>query len=597
MHKNINIKRTLKNINSYNLKYKKFFWVATLGSVFAILFQDILSPYVISRAFLKMQKAYSLHETLNFRYLLPYLILFSIFMLLGLITWRLQSYAAWRLEESVQRDLIIDAFNILEHKGQTFHANRFGGALVSQVNKYISGYEKLMDEFFWSIITGVVTLIGSLVVLGIVAFNFAIILLIIVIIYMIIMSKRIKHQLQFNKKVSISESKRTAELADAITNISNIRAFANEDFELRRFSKAANETEKNYKVLSFEVFKNEVTSHTLSNGFRVIAFAYGIFAVTSLHLNASILYLVISYAGGIVDRLWQFGRVLRGVNQGLSDSNEMLETFSVKNEINDPETPEESLIHRGDVKFTDVKFTHSENKHALFENFNAHIKQGEKIGLVGPSGSGKTTFTNLLLRIIDVDSGSITIDGQDIRDITQYDLRRAITYVPQEPVLFHRSIAENIGYGELDAKMESIIGVAKLANAHEFITKLPEGYDTLVGERGVKLSGGQRQRIAIARAMLKNSPILILDEATSALDSENEAKVQDALSRLIRSRTTIIVAHRLSTIKDVDRILVIKDGSILEEGSHNELIRKKGLYAKLWNRQSGGFVRNNKTED
>ena len=597
MRKQINIKRTLKNLNNYNRKYKKLFWIATLGSIFGVLFQDILAPFAISRAFLKMQSAYARHQYVNFGYLVPYVIAFTVFMILGLIIWRIQGYSAWLIEDKVEKDMIIDAFDKLEHKGQTFHSNRFGGSLVSQVNKYVGAYERLMDEYFWSILTGIVSLLGSLIVLWIVAPKFALLLIAIVIIYVFLISKRVKTQMPYNIELSESESKRTAELADAITNSSNIRAFANEEYELDRFKKTAYDTSKKRTKLAFEVFKSEIASHTMTNTFRILAFSYGVIAVTAFHSSASILYLVISYSSGIVDKLWQFGRTLRNINQGLSDSNEMLNTLEVAEEIKNPENPEKSKISRGDINFSDVLFTHNENKNALFKDFNVHIKQGEKIGLVGPSGSGKTTFTNLLLRVIDVDGGHIDIDGQDIRKITQKDLRRAITYVPQEPVLFHRSIADNIGYGDLDADNDAIVGAAKLANAHEFIEKLPMGYKTLVGERGVKLSGGQRQRIAIARAMLKNSPILILDEATSALDSENEAKVQDALNKLIRSRTTIIVAHRLSTIKDVDRILVIKDGIISEEGSHNELIRKDGLYAKLWNRQSGGFIRNTKLED
>ena len=327
----------------------------------------------------------------------------------------------------------------------------------------------------------------------------------------------------------------------------------------------------------------------MTNTFRIIAFIYGVVAVTSLHANASVLYLVIAYSSAVVSQLMMFSRTIRNINQALSDSQEMLDTLAVENEIKDPITPVKSNIHRGNIVFKDISFTHNENSGALFHNFSVHIKPGEKIGLVGPSGSGKTTFTNLLLRTIDVDKGSIEIDNQDIKDIKQRDLRRAITYVAQEPILFHRTIAENIGYGDLDANHEAIVAAAKLANAHEFIVGLPKGYDTLVGERGVKLSGGQRQRVAIARAILKNSPILILDEATSALDSENEAKIQDALKKLIKDRTTLIVAHRLSTIKEVDRILVIKDGEIIEEGSHKELLRKNKVYAELWSRQSGSF--------
>jgi ATP-binding cassette subfamily B protein len=221
------------------------------------------------------------------------------------------------------------------------------------------------------------------------------------------------------------------------------------------------------------------------------------------------------------------------------------------------------------------------------------IPAGKTVGLVGVSGSGKTTLTKLLLRFDDVTSGAIYIDGKDIRDVTQTSLREAIAYVPQESSLFHRSIFENIAYGKMDATREEVIRAAKLANADEFIRELPNGYDTLVGERGVKLSGGQRQRVAIARAILKDAPILVLDEATSALDSESEALIQEALKNLMKNRTSIVVAHRLSTIAGLDMIVVLSEGKIVEQGSHQELLKKGGEYAKLWSRQSGAFLKEN----
>jgi ATP-binding cassette subfamily B protein len=219
------------------------------------------------------------------------------------------------------------------------------------------------------------------------------------------------------------------------------------------------------------------------------------------------------------------------------------------------------------------------------------VRPGEKIGLVGHSGSGKTTFTRLLLRFSDIDSGEILIDGQNIARITQDDLRKSIAYVPQEPIMFHRSLRENILYGRQDASEEDVLKAAQDAHADEFIAELPNGYDTLVGERGIKLSGGQRQRIAIARAMIKNAPIILLDEATSALDSESEILIQDALWKLMKGRTAIVIAHRLSTVQKMDRIVVMDSGNIVEEGTHKELVHQEaGIYAKLWAHQSGGFI-------
>jgi ABC-type multidrug transport system fused ATPase/permease subunit len=233
-------------------------------------------------------------------------------------------------------------------------------------------------------------------------------------------------------------------------------------------------------------------------------------------------------------------------------------------------------------------FDYQDNK--VFQQLNLTIAAGQRLGLVGPSGAGKSTFVSLLLRQYDIESGSIEIDGQNIAEVTQDSLRAAIAVVPQEPALFHRTIRENIAYGKPDATDEEIIEVAKKAYAHDFITSLPLGYDTLVGERGVKLSGGQKQRIAIARAMLKNAPILILDEATSALDSESEVEIQKALHILMVGKTVIAIAHRLSTLREMDRIIVLENGAIAEDGTHDTLLTYGGTYARLWAHQAGGFL-------
>jgi ATP-binding cassette subfamily B protein len=248
-------------------------------------------------------------------------------------------------------------------------------------------------------------------------------------------------------------------------------------------------------------------------------------------------------------------------------------------------------VRAGEVRFDDVTFRHAGAAEPLFDGLDLRIAPGERVGLVGHSGAGKTSFTRLLLRFSDLDSGAIRLDGQDISAITQADLREAIAYVPQEPLLFHRSIAENIAYGRLDADPVEIELAASRANVTQFVAGLPDGFDTLVGERGVKLSGGQRQRIAIARAMLKDAPILLLDEATSALDSESEALIQDALWALMQGRTAIVIAHRLSTVQRMDRIIVLDEGRIAEAGSHHELLADRdGIYASFWARQSGGAV-------
>jgi ABC-type multidrug transport system fused ATPase/permease subunit len=244
----------------------------------------------------------------------------------------------------------------------------------------------------------------------------------------------------------------------------------------------------------------------------------------------------------------------------------------------------------GTIDWKDVSFAFEANPNAVFNHFNLTIPSGQRVGLVGASGAGKSTFVSLLLRQHELTGGAIEIDGQNIAVVTQDSLRSHIAVVPQEPILFHRSIRENIAYGSPDATTEDIETAAKHAYAHEFIMTLPEGYETLVGERGVKLSGGQKQRVAIARAMLKKAPILILDEATSALDSESEVEIQKALHVLMEGKTVVAVAHRLSTLREMDRILVLENGTIIEDGTHDSLKDAGGTYATLWNHQAGGFL-------
>lgn len=583
--------RTTVKLIWHDLKpYRTLLWIGIIGPVVAVLAQDIIPPFIVSQAFGEFQAAYQSGAPLDSLNMTPYILAFLASMLIGLIVWRVQGYVVWRLEIKLQRDQIIHIFNHLQRQGTRFHADNFGGALVSQSNKYISASERLIDELVWSVIPGITAFVASLVVLCFVSYKFAIILLVAVGIYIAIMTWRVKKAFPFNRQEAEKDTARTAALADAVTNVGTIRAFAHEKDELKRFGKVADKAYTAYNNLAFATLKNDTISHSMTNTLRILSFVFGVFAVIHFGANAGVLYLVVAYTTGVVDRLWQFSRVVRNINRALGDAEQMTEILQIQPEVQDPEIPEGVRIHRGSINFHAVDFAHKGTKEDLFHNLDLKIKQGEKIGLVGPSGGGKTTLTSLLMRFSDISGGEILIDGQDIAAITQADLRQHISYVPQDPLLFHRSIRENIGYGQLGASDEAIKGVAKMAHAHEFIKTLPQGYDTLVGERGVKLSGGQRQRVAIARAMLKNAPILILDEATSALDSESEVLIQDALWKLMERRTAIVIAHRLSTIQKMDRIVVLEDGEIAEQGSHKELLRKNGIYAKLWAHQSGGFI-------
>jgi len=282
-------------------------------------------------------------------------------------------------------------------------------------------------------------------------------------------------------------------------------------------------------------------------------------------------------------------------NQALGKAKQSLNALLIPHDIKDETNATQLLVTQGRIEFSRVKFNYL-GGYSLFQNKSVIIDAGQKVGLVGYSGGGKSTFVNLILRLYDVVDGQILIDGQNISDVNQESLRQAVAMIPQDPTLFHRSLKDNIRYGKTNASDDEVILASQKAHAHEFISLLPEGYEALVGERGVKLSGGQRQRIAIARAILKNAPILVLDEATSQLDSITESDIQESLWELMQGKTTLVIAHRLSTLLHMDRILVFDKGHIVEDGTHAELLNRDGLYKSLWDAQVGGFLLDNKGE-
>ena len=311
------------------------------------------------------------------------------------------------------------------------------------------------------------------------------------------------------------------------------------------------------------------------------------------HDNVSIAALIfaVTYLGRLTGSLFDISPIIRGTEQAFLDAADITDIIDETPEVVDIKDAKNLVIKNGEVAFKHVDFAYKDSRDQLvIDDLNLTIKPGERVGLAGYSGGGKTTITKLILRFADVTRGSIEIDDQNIAHVTQQSLRASIAYVPQEAYLFHRSLRENVAYGRQNATEKEVITALKRANAWEFVQKLPHGIETIVGERGVKLSGGQRQRIAIARAILKDAPLLVLDEATSALDSESEKLIQASLTELMKDRTSIVIAHRLSTIAKLDRIIVLDNGKIVEDGTHSELLNKKGTYARLWSHQSGGFI-------
>ena len=498
----------------------------------------------------------------------------------------------WSLDAKCGEYLSKLAFTAVINQSMTFHSNRFSGSLTSAANKLPSAFIDLKSNFVWDIYPLILTVVYSIGVAAVVCLPFAAILAAYATVYITVAIATYYKTRHVDERLAEAENKQTGQLADAITNEMSVKSYAHEALENVRFGKATKRT----KEATFNVAKVSFWRNLSMNIVNIITFTGLLVLIVMGHnlfgLTIANLVFLYSLSNSLLSNVWTINHVLRVINRSFGNAKEMVEILDMPYIIDD-KTDKFLVVDDAVIDFGDISFQHEGAKTPLFDGFKLSIPGGQRFGLVGVSGSGKTTLTKLLLRFADVTGGAICIDGQDIRNVTQKSLRENIAYVPQESSLFHRSIFENIAYGKPDATDEEVYEAARLANADEFIACLPEGYDTLVGERGVKLSGGQRQRIAIARAILKDAPILVLDEATSALDSESEALIQGALANLMEGRTSIVVAHRLSTVAGLDKIVVLKDGKIVEQGTHQELLRKDGEYRKLWSRQSGAFLDEN----
>jgi len=581
---------TIRLFLHHAFRYKRFAITLLITTLITVVVMNYVQPYIQAIILGKISDGnYDVHDLWgSFDTELIWYAITTV--MTAIVGWRVNIWLVWSLEMRVLRDIAQRVFDHLINLDANFHANRFGGSLVSQTNKLIGSYIRFADATIFNLYTLVISMVATLVILGPKVPVYAFVLVGLSVLYIIgtvFLSRKVRDA---NREQAEQESRQTGQLADSITNIMAVKSFAAESYESERYWKEATKTKEATRKSMVATTYRETFSSVLTSVIGVSALVIAVFGTRYFGADIATLFLIVTYTGLIGMRLWDFQQVLRQFNRALGDASDMVKILQIQPSVLDPETPEPSRIHSGRIAFTDVTFTHPGKTRPLFKNLNLVIKPGEKVGLVGHSGSGKTSFTSLLLRFIDIDSGSIAIDGQDVRQITQHDLRSHITYVPQEPLLFHRSLAENIAYSRPTASQREIEAIAKMASAHDFITELPEQYKTLVGERGIKLSGGQRQRVAIARSMLKNAPVLILDEATSALDSESEVLIQDALWRLMEGRTAIVIAHRLSTIQKMDRIIVMDKGKIVEQGSHKDLLRQNGAYAKLWAHQSGGFI-------
>lgn len=494
-------------------------------------------------------------------------------------------------QERVVSRLLDRALRALMNHSQSFFANQKVGSLANDVNTFSRSYLVFMDTVFLQLAGIAVSYISSLIVIAFVA---PILLLPLTALTGFIIWHSIKSMVSrspFRNRRKKLESQLMGQVADVLGNQTLVRLFGHKNIELEMISA---ERKKIVSVANQEIMaiqQNAKIRQTVLFSFQIATIVLIIWLYQNQLVSIGATIFIITYLARITSTMFNITGIIRSLEQSFLDAAKITDMLEITPGVIDAPESRQLRLGQGRIKFDNVQFHYEDAKgENVFEQLNLEVEPYTRVGLVGKSGGGKTTLTGLLLRYNDVTSGSIAIDDQNISLVTQDSLRSAISYVPQEPYLFHRSLRENIAYGKLGASDDEIIDAAKKAHAMEFIDKMPDGLDTIVGERGVKLSGGQRQRIAIARAILKDAPILVLDEATSALDSESEKLIQASLDELMKDRTSIVIAHRLSTIAKLDRIVVLDDGKIVEDGTHQQLLSASGHYARLWNHQSGGFI-------
>ena len=527
---------------------------------------------------------------LNLHPLLIIVIMILVVNLLRVGIWRGFNFVNTFFESRVMADLTNSCYRYLQNHSFNFFSNSFVGSLVTKVKRYERSFEQIADQIFYNLGRTVIEICFILAVmlwnfpkLGLIMLGWSILYFIFAYIYAL-------YKLPIDIKRAEADTKTTAQLADTITNNINIKLFTAYNREKDKFAKVVDD-QRVLRKRSWNLgIWGDIVQNILNVGLEFTIIFLAVYAWQKGTMTVGDIVLLQAYLLRTFDILWDTGKNIRLIYEALADANEMTEILLTPHEIKDAPAATELKVSKGEIEFKDVNFSYHEGS-AVLKNFNLFIRPGERVALIGPSGGGKSTVVKLLFRFHDIQFGEILVDSQNIAGVTQDSLRANLSLVPQEPILFHRSLMDNIRYGRPGANDEEVIAAARAAHAHEFITASAKGYKTFVGERGIKLSGGERQRVAIARAILKNAPILVLDEATSSLDSESEYYIQDALKNLMAGKTAIVIAHRLSTIMQMDRIIVLEDGKITEQGKHEELLKaKQGTYQKLWQIQAGGFA-------